>query len=94
MAEFIAELRRLAMHCQFDITEMAMLLAYAVKLFKRSYCQMFTFTEAFSMAKAMEAATINSKAMHQGSASGEGTPVYYFQRNSRLQPDVSEFNNL
>ena len=41
------------------------------------------------MAKAKEAATINMNSMHEGSASGEDTPVYHFRRNSRLQPDVS-----
>ena len=41
------------------------------------------------MAKAMEETAINSKSMHQRSASVEGTPVYHFRRNSSLQPDAS-----
>ena len=96
VAEFIAELRHLAMHCQFDaVLNDTLRDGHVVGLCSKTIQKkllsqkILTFTKTFSMAKAMEGTAINSKLMHQESASVEGTPVYHFRRNSRLQPDAS-----
>ncbi len=96
VAEFIAELRRLAMHCEFDavlndtLRDRLVVGLRSEGIQKKLLSQKtLTFAEACTMAKAMEAADSNSKLIHRG----EGDAIHHVnvrrKYNNKPQPDAS-----